>query len=98
MEPFSLNSIELLDYQPNRYPFLMIDYVTWSRCNGRVAMCSCDNGRVEWWRDRTHYGVSGGPMMRMPHSKGLESSTRPAEKPSIGFLLRSGQHVHTRGG
>ena len=77
---------------------LMIDYVTWSRCNGRVAMCSCDNGRVEWWRDRTHYGVSGGPMMRMPHSKGLESSTRPAEKPSIGFLLRSGQHVHTRGG
>lgn len=23
-----LNSIELLDYQPNRYPFLMIDYVT----------------------------------------------------------------------
>ena len=28
MEPFSLNSIELLDYQPNRYPFLMIDFVT----------------------------------------------------------------------
>lgn len=25
---FSLNSIELQDYQPNRYPFLMIDYVT----------------------------------------------------------------------
>jgi len=24
----SLNSIELLDYQPNRYPFLMIDFVT----------------------------------------------------------------------
>jgi 3-hydroxyacyl-[acyl-carrier-protein] dehydratase len=24
----SLNSVELLDYQPNRYPFLMIDYVT----------------------------------------------------------------------
>ena len=24
----TLNSIELLDYQPNRYPFLMIDYVT----------------------------------------------------------------------
>ena len=24
----SLNSIELLEYQPNRYPFLMIDYVT----------------------------------------------------------------------
>lgn len=25
---FSLNSIELQKYQPNRYPFLMIDYVT----------------------------------------------------------------------
>ena len=28
MEEFSLNSIELQKYQPNRYPFLMIDYVT----------------------------------------------------------------------
>ena len=27
MEPFSLNSLELQAYQPNRYPFLMIDYV-----------------------------------------------------------------------
>ena len=26
-EPFSLNFVELLDYQPNRYPFLFIDYV-----------------------------------------------------------------------
>ncbi len=25
---FSLDSVQLLDYQPNRYPFLMIDYVT----------------------------------------------------------------------
>ena len=25
---FSLNCVELLDYQPNRYPFLMIDHVT----------------------------------------------------------------------
>ena len=28
MEPFSLNCVELLEYQPNRYPFLMIDHVT----------------------------------------------------------------------
>lgn len=27
MEAFSLNCVELLDYQPNRYPFLMIDHV-----------------------------------------------------------------------
>ena len=27
MEKFSLNAIELQAYQPNRYPFLMIDYV-----------------------------------------------------------------------
>ena len=26
-ESFSLNFVELLDYQPNRYPFLFIDYV-----------------------------------------------------------------------
>ena len=26
---FSLNSIELQEYQPNRYPFLMIDVVEW---------------------------------------------------------------------
>ncbi|MFA5266010.1 MAG: 3-hydroxyacyl-ACP dehydratase FabZ [Opitutaceae bacterium] len=29
MEGFSLNSIQLQEYQPNRYPFLMIDYVDW---------------------------------------------------------------------
>ena len=28
MKKKTLNSIELLEYQPNRYPFLMIDYVT----------------------------------------------------------------------
>ena len=27
MKSLSLNSVELLDYQPNRYPFLMIDHV-----------------------------------------------------------------------
>lgn len=27
MEGFSLNFIELQEYQPNRYPFLMIDHV-----------------------------------------------------------------------
>lgn len=28
VEPFSLNATELMRYQPNRYPFLMIDRVT----------------------------------------------------------------------
>lgn len=28
MQPFSLNAQELQEYQPNRYPFLMIDRVT----------------------------------------------------------------------
>ncbi len=28
MDTFSLNSVELLEYQPNRPPFLMIDFVT----------------------------------------------------------------------
>ena len=26
-KPFSLDAIQLQEYQPNRYPFLMIDYV-----------------------------------------------------------------------
>jgi 3-hydroxyacyl-[acyl-carrier-protein] dehydratase len=29
MNGFSLNSVELLKYQPNRYPFLMVDHVDW---------------------------------------------------------------------
>ena len=27
-EPFSLSALELLEFQPNRYPFLMIDHVS----------------------------------------------------------------------
>ena len=27
MKGFSLNCVELQEYQPNRYPFLMIDHV-----------------------------------------------------------------------
>ena len=29
MDGFSLNCIQLQEYQPNRYPFLMIDHVDW---------------------------------------------------------------------
>jgi 3-hydroxyacyl-[acyl-carrier-protein] dehydratase len=29
MEGFSLNCVELQDFQPNRYPFLMIDHIEW---------------------------------------------------------------------
>jgi len=29
MEGFSLNCVELQEFQPNRYPFLMIDHVEW---------------------------------------------------------------------
>jgi len=35
------------------------------------------------------YNVSGGPMMVTCHCKTLESSTNPAEKPSIGFRVKS---------
>jgi hypothetical protein len=37
----------------------------------------------------THYKVSGGPIIETLHLKTLFSSTRPAEKPSTGFLHRS---------
>ena len=39
--------------------------------------------------NRTHYRVSGGPMMVTCHSKTLLSSTSPAENPSTGFFARS---------
>jgi 3-hydroxyacyl-[acyl-carrier-protein] dehydratase len=29
MEGFKLNCVELQEYQPNRYPFLMIDHIEW---------------------------------------------------------------------
>ena len=29
MEGFSLNCVDLQEYQPNRYPFLMIDHIEW---------------------------------------------------------------------
>lgn len=40
-------------------------------------------------KNHTHYSVSGGPMTVICHSNRLESSTRPAEKPSTGFLASS---------
>ena len=43
--------------------------------------------------NRTHYRVSGGPMMVTCHSKTLMSSTSPAENPSTGCLARSAPHI-----
>ena len=43
--------------------------------------------------NRTHYRVSGGPMMVTCHSKTLLSSTSPAENPSTGCLARSAPHT-----
>lgn len=43
--------------------------------------------------NRTHYRVSGGPMMVACHSKTLLSSTSPAENPSTGCLARSAPHT-----
>lgn len=38
--------------------------------------------------------VSGGPLRMTCHSKGLLSSTKPAEKPESVFLFRSAQSHH----
>jgi hypothetical protein len=43
--------------------------------------------------NRTHYRVSGGPMMVTCHSNTLLSSTSPAEKPSTGFFERSASTI-----
>lgn len=48
MESFSLNSVELLEYQPNRYPFLMIDYVD-EVCPGKFARGYKNLTLNEWY-------------------------------------------------
>ena len=45
---FSLNHLELLDYQPNRYPFLMIDNVT-SVSPGKFAKGYKNFTNNEWF-------------------------------------------------
>ena len=47
-EGFSLNSIELQEYQPNRYPFLMIDVVDWV-IPGKSARGYKDLTMNEWY-------------------------------------------------
>ena len=64
---------------------------------GRLSNPSRKRARVGSGRGETHYIVSGGPMMVICHSKTLESSTRPAEKPSMGLRLSSGRAAR-RGG
>jgi hypothetical protein len=64
------------------------------------GVCRIPRGSARGWdlaRGETHYIVSGGPMMVICHSKTLESSTRPAEKPSMGLRLSSGRAAR-RGG
>ena len=47
-ESFSLNETELLKYQPNRYPFLLIDRVT-EVVPGRSAKGYKNLTNNEWW-------------------------------------------------
>ena len=73
----------------------------------RIQSCSCWLQRVRRCAPAaqqhaqrasgTHYSVSGGPMMVTCHSNRLLSSTRPAEKPSTGFFIRSVAHACTVG-
>ena len=48
MESFSLNSIELQEYQQNRYPYLMIDYVN-EVIPGKSAKGYKDLNSDEWF-------------------------------------------------
>jgi 3-hydroxyacyl-[acyl-carrier-protein] dehydratase len=59
MEEFSLNSVELLEYQPNRYPFLMIDYVE-KVLPGKYAIGHKNLTWNEWYFPK-HF--PGGPNM-----------------------------------
>ena len=50
---FRLNSIELQEYQPNRYPFLMIDVVDWV-IPGKSA-CGYKNLTMNEWYFPQHF-------------------------------------------
>jgi 3-hydroxyacyl-[acyl-carrier-protein] dehydratase len=56
---FSLNSVELQEYQPNRYPFLMIDYVD-EVLPGKYAK-GYKNMTMNEWFFPVHF--PGGPNM-----------------------------------
>jgi len=54
-----LNYVDLLDYQPNRYPFLMIDYVT--ECIPGKSACGFKNLTWNEWYFPVHF--PGGPNL-----------------------------------
>lgn len=58
-EGFSLNCVQLQDYQPNRYPFLMIDHVDWV-VPGKSAK-GFKNMTMNEWYFPVHF--PGGPNM-----------------------------------
>jgi len=58
-EGFSLNCVQLQDYQPNRYPFLMIDHVDWV-VPGKSAK-GFKNLTLNEWYFPVHF--PGGPNM-----------------------------------
>lgn len=58
-EGFSLNCVQLQDYQPNRYPFLMIDHVDWV-VPGKSAR-GYKNLTMNEWYFPVHF--PGGPNM-----------------------------------
>ena len=59
LEGFSLNCVQLQDYQPNRYPFLMIDHVDWV-VPGKSAK-GFKNMTMNEWYFPVHF--PGGPNM-----------------------------------
>jgi 3-hydroxyacyl-[acyl-carrier-protein] dehydratase len=90
---FSLNCVQLQDYQPNRYPFLMIDHVDWV-VPGKSAK-GYKNLTMNEWYFPVHF--PGGP--NMPGALQLEAlaqmltvaiTTLPGMKGKVTHAL---QHV-----
>ena len=72
---FSLNSVELQEYQPNRYPFLMIDYVD-EVSPGKYAR-GYKNMTMNEWFFPVHFPA--GP--NMPGALQLERRSNRGNKP-----------------
>ena len=82
----SLNSIQLQDYQPNRYPFLMIDYVT-KVIPGKIAEGYKNFTNNEWFfpiHFQGHPNVPGVLMLEaMAQMLTIAITTLPGNKGKI---------------
>lgn len=91
MKPFSLNYIELQEYQPNRYPFLMIDNVS-EVLPGKYAKGHKNLTLNEWYFPKHFPGAPNMPgalqLEAMAQMLTVAITTLPGLKGSVTHALQ----------